>query len=79
MTIKVKQGVSQGLPTRDDGVLLTATEVAAYLSIPLQTYYRWRGEGKGPRSIKLGKHVRVRRADLEAWLESQADERPPAA
>lgn len=42
--------------------------------VPPQTIYRWRTEGKGPRAIKVGRHLRFRRADVEAWLDSQADD-----
>jgi len=35
---------------------------------------RARREGRGPRFLKLGKMVRYRRADVEAWLEASAIE-----
>ncbi|MDP9459405.1 MAG: helix-turn-helix domain-containing protein [Actinomycetota bacterium] len=52
----------------------TVTEVSAYLGIPVQTLYQWRTSSKGPRGIKVGKHVRYRWTDVEAWLDSQADQ-----
>jgi excisionase family DNA binding protein len=48
--------------------LLTPEKVAAYLQIPRQTLYAWRTRGRGPRSLKVGRHVRYRREDVEAWL-----------
>ncbi|OBJ72283.1 hypothetical protein A5627_21965 [Mycobacterium colombiense] len=30
----------------------------------------WRQTGKGPRSARIGKHVKYRRIDVEAWIES---------
>lgn len=54
--------------------LLTSQEVADYLGVPVQTLYGWRMKGTGPRGIKIGKHVRYRRADVETWLEQQADD-----
>ncbi len=60
--------------------LLTLPEVADHLGVPLQTVYQWRSRGDGPRGIKVGRHVRVRRDDLEAWLREHADpDRVPAA
>jgi predicted DNA-binding transcriptional regulator AlpA len=38
--------------------------------------YRWNSDGTGPRRLKIGKHVRYRLVDVEAWetqrLSSQA-------
>ena len=52
--------------------LLTIAEVSAYLGIPVQTLYTWRTEGKGPKAYKVGKHLRFRLEDLNAWLDEQA-------
>lgn len=53
--------------------------LAEFLRVPQQTIYRWRTSGDGPRGIKVGRHLRFRRSDVDTWLESQADFRPPAA
>ena len=55
--------------------LLTLEEVSRYLAIPKNTLYRWRVDGLGPKALKVGKHLRYRHADLEAWLDEHADER----
>jgi excisionase family DNA binding protein len=52
--------------------LLTPQEVADYLRVPVQTLYRWRYLGTGPRAALVGRHLRYRRADLDKWLEAQA-------
>lgn len=54
------------------GKLLTLAEVCEELQIALSTFYDWKGSGKAPRCIKLpnGK-LRVRRTDLEAWLDTR--------
>lgn len=55
--------------------LLTPQEVADYLGIPLTTLFRWRWDGgKGPRGHRVGRHLRYRSEDVEAWLAEQADE-----
>ena len=60
---------------RTDGgeKLLTLSQVADYLGVPLQSVYQWRTRGEGPRGIRVGRHVRVRRSDLDAWLDKHAD------
>lgn len=58
---------------------LMGTEgVAAYLDVPIATVRKWRYEGTGPRGIKVGRLVRYRREDVDAWLELRADPRPAA-
>jgi excisionase family DNA binding protein len=54
--------------------LLSIDDLATLIQVPVKTVYNWRTEGKGPKGIKLGKHVRFRRADVEAWLDRLADE-----
>ena len=41
--------------------------------VPVRTIYGWRTKGEGPKAYKVGKRVLYRRADVEAWLERQAD------
>lgn len=53
--------------------LLSPTELADYLKVPLKTVYNWRQGGSGPRGIRVGKHVRYRQSDIDAWLDSNAD------
>ncbi len=54
---------------------LTSEWIANDLKVPLSTWYQWRSAGKGPRAIKVGKHVRVRRNDYEDWLTTLQDAR----
>lgn len=53
---------------------LTLEEIAAELGVPVRTIYAWRTRSLGPHGYKIGKHVRVKRTDLNAWLERQADQ-----
>ncbi len=57
--------------------LASTPEVAAYVGVPVQTMYVWRNKGMGPRALRVGKYLRYRWSDVEAWLEQQAD-RPGA-
>lgn len=51
--------------------LLTTAELAAYPGIPRATIYAWNYRGEGPPSIKVGRHLRYRESDIEAWLDQQ--------
>lgn len=48
-------------------IRLTPEDLAKREQVPLSTVYRWNSEGTGPRRIKVGKHVRYRLEDVEAW------------
>jgi excisionase family DNA binding protein len=50
--------------------LLTISEVAAFLQVPVGTLYQWRHRGVGPAGLRVGRHVRYRMRDVEAWLEA---------
>jgi excisionase family DNA binding protein len=56
---------------------LTVDDLARLLRVPKATIYRWRTTGDGPRGYTIGRHVRFRRAEVEAWLEERADEPGP--
>src|SRR6266542_417843 len=53
--------------------LLSVAELAAYLGVPQATIYWWRSRGEGPPGFRLGKHLRFRPFDIEAWLETRRD------
>ena len=54
--------------------LWTVGEVSYFLGVPVSTLYHWRCEGQGPRSCRLGRHVRYRAADVQAWVAAQLGE-----
>lgn len=55
--------------------LLTADEVAVLLQVPKATLYAWRYQGKGPPSLKVGRHIRYSSKALDRWLVSCAADR----
>lgn len=57
-----------------DERLVSPEELAAYLAVPVQTVYGWRSKGVGPRGLRVGKHVRFRKADIERWLAGRGDD-----
>ena len=58
--------------TDHDG-LLTITEAAQRLRVPVTTLRWWRHKDIGPRSFKLGRHVMYQHSDLDAWVATQRD------
>jgi excisionase family DNA binding protein len=50
--------------------LLDTKQAAGYLDLSPNTLDRWRYEGKGPHFVKLGRAVRYRVQDLDAFLEA---------
>ena len=54
-----------------DSPLLDEKRLCAELAISSVTATKWRAQAKGPPFIKVGRLVRYRRSDLEAWLASR--------
>jgi excisionase family DNA binding protein len=52
--------------------LASTKEVAAYLGIPVGTLHNWRSQHQGPRAAKVGRSLRYRWEDVEAWLDAQS-------
>lgn len=48
--------------------LLTEAEVADLLRIPAGTLKKWRTRGDGPPFTRVGRLVRYREQELDAWL-----------
>jgi excisionase family DNA binding protein len=51
--------------------LASPREVSEYLRIPTHTLSQWRHRGIGPKFSRVGKHVRYRWSDVEAWIDQQ--------
>ena len=49
-------------------VAFTTREAAAYLGLAVSTLNKWRCHGGGPTYLKLGRAVRYRHEDLDAFL-----------
>ena len=46
-------------------------ELAKELGVDAHTLTRWRTSGTGPAYLRVGRQVRYRRDDVEAWLETR--------
>ena len=55
----------------DSEPLLAPPDVARLLGVPTATLANWRSGRTGPAFLKVGRHVRYRRTDLEAWIDSR--------
>lgn len=58
--------------------MLTLQEACQFLRIPEGTLRYWRHLGSGPRSFKVGRHVRYWRTDLILWLSEQTRATSPS-
>jgi len=54
--------------------ILTEREAAQWVRMRLPSFRSVRYRGLGPREYRLGRHVRFRHSDLEAWLEQWTSE-----
>ena len=58
--------------TDDRRNLATPEELSEFLGIPIGTLYAWNHRGTGPKALKIGRHLRYRWREVEAWLDAQA-------
>ena len=58
-----------GMEHRDR--LITVQELADYLGVPVATLYQWRYRREGPPGFRVGRHLRYRWSEVEAWIERQ--------
>lgn len=59
---------------KEERKLITPEELAEELIIPVATLYQWRLTNTGPKALKVGRHLRYRRKDIDAWLDRLAEE-----
>lgn len=55
--------------------LMDTKELAAYLGVPVQTLYKWRVRGQGPRAIRLGRGLHWRVEEVTRWLDDLTEDR----
>lgn len=52
-----------------DESMLTPADLSRLLGgVPVETLQAWRSRGTGPAFVKVGRHVRYRRAAVDVWL-----------
>jgi len=50
--------------------LMSFSDIADEAQLPIRTVYYLHQTGKGPKSMTIGRHLRVRRSDFDQWLNS---------
>ena len=68
---KTKATPDKQLERVRSGEMLTVDELAALLKVPVATIYRWRSQRDGPPGLRIGRYVRFRRAEVDAWLDER--------
>lgn len=48
--------------------VLSLSELAARLGVSAQTIYDLRSQGRGPRGFRVGRELRFRASEIDAWL-----------
>jgi len=56
-----------------DDRLWSVQDLSDFLGVPVMTIYHWRRTGYGPRGTRVGRYVRYRPEDVQAWLEAQRE------
>ncbi|MEU0566829.1 helix-turn-helix domain-containing protein [Nonomuraea sp. NPDC005983] len=54
---------------------LTPEDLAERVGVPVSTVYQWNSRDGGPRFVRIGRYVRYKIADVNAWEESPYAER----
>lgn len=48
--------------------VLSLTELCEHLHVSVQTMYDLRSQGRGPRGFRVGRELRFRISEIDAWL-----------
>ena len=59
-----------GMETNNEPLepVLSLSELAARLRVSAQTIYDLRSQGRGPRGFRVGRELRFRAGEIDAWL-----------
>ena len=69
---QVDAGYDESVPVAFDDRLLTANEVAGLLAVPRSSVYEYARRTHDPLpAVRIGRHVRFVRSELDAWIVAQ--------
>ena len=54
--------------------ILSISDLAARLGVPIQTIYDLRHHGRGPHGFRIGRELKFRTSEVEAWLRRLEDD-----
>ena len=67
--LMVMDTVNQPLTTPDETEpVMTLSQLADRLCVPVKTLYDLRSKARGPRGFRVGRQLRFRRREVDAWL-----------
>ena len=69
-------GMRDDTPTTALKKMLSTSELAEYLGVAPQAIYDLRCDGRGPRAVHVGRELRYRVSEIEAWLERMSEPEP---
>ena len=53
--------------------VLTLSQLATQLGVSVQTLYDLRCQGRGPRGFRVGRELRFRVSEIDAWIRQNAE------
>lgn len=56
------------------GPVFTLSQLAEQLGVTVQTLYDLRSQGRGPRGFRVGRELRFRVSEIDAWLAQLEDD-----
>lgn len=59
--------------------VLTTSELAAHLGVPVQTIHDLHDARRGPRGFRVGREMRYRLSEVHAWLTALEQDDPNTA
>lgn len=60
------------VPISADKLIISPPQLCAHIGVQLQTLSNWRMLGRGPKYIRVGRLIRYRMKDVEAWLSANS-------
>ena len=67
MSEQINTQTNETTAPREIGAVLTTKQSAQHLGLAVSTLNKWRCYGGGPKFLKLGRAVRYRKIDLDAF------------
>ncbi len=69
MDIRISRGADPERPGLDlIEQVLSLSQLCEHLQVSAQTIYDLRSQGRGPRGFRVGRELRFRVSEIEAWL-----------
>jgi excisionase family DNA binding protein len=70
-TVTTERRINVTTEIRNADPLYTVDETADYLTVGIGSVNYWRHAKTGPKFVRVGKNIRYRQSDLDAWIEER--------